>query len=57
MPNQPATPTRSVRASDELWDFVRRMAADDGLTATEAVLRSVVRDLRERYPYERIPDR
>lgn len=57
MPNQPATPNHSIRASEELWDFIRRMAADDGLTVTDTVLRSVVRDLRERYPWEKIPDR
>lgn len=56
MPNQPATPNRNIRASDELWDLVKRIAEDDGLTATDVVLRAIKREIRERYPWERVPD-
>jgi hypothetical protein len=57
VPNQPATPAHTVRASVPLWDLVRRAAADDGTTITAVVLAAIVRDLRRRYPYEEIPDR
>lgn len=56
MPNQPATPNRNVRISDELWDLVKRVAADDGVTATDVVIRSLKRTVRERYPWEHVPD-
>lgn len=43
--------------SKDLWSFVERAADDDGVTRTDVVLNAVVRDLRERYPYEDIPER
>lgn len=47
MPNQPATPTRSVRVPDELWEAVKRKAADRGETVTDVILRALKRYLRD----------
>ena len=47
MPNQPATPGRSIRVPDDLWDQVQRRADDEGVTATEIVLRALKRYLRD----------
>lgn len=47
MPNQPATPVRSVRVPDEVWEAVRARADDDGVTVTEVVLRALKRYLRD----------
>lgn len=49
MPNKPATPARAVRVPDELWDEIRRIAADQHVTATEIVLRALRAYVR-RYP-------
>jgi hypothetical protein len=38
MPNQPKTPTRSLRIPEDTWGAVVAMADDRGLTATDVVL-------------------
>lgn len=47
MPNQPATPNRTMRIPDEVWDEVKRIAADRGETATDVVMRALRRYIRE----------
>ena len=46
-PNQPATPTRSVRIPDELWEAAKRVASDRGETVTSVIIRALVRYVRE----------
>jgi hypothetical protein len=53
MPNQPKTPARSVRLSDEDWSLAADLAADlareSGLPANRAdVLRIALHDLADR---------
>lgn len=47
VPNQPATPTHSVRVPDDLWDAAKRVAADKGETMTAMVLRLLRREVRD----------
>lgn len=47
MPNQPATPTRTVRVPDGLWEAAQRAAADNGETVTDVILRALERYVRE----------
>lgn len=47
VPNQPATPNRTVRVPDELWEAVQRKAADQGETVTDVIIRALVRYLRD----------
>jgi len=47
VPNQPATPNRTVRVSDELWDAVTKKAAEEGVTVTEVILKALERFLRD----------
>lgn len=49
MPNQPATPNRNFRPPPELWAEVLRIAEDQGVTATEIVIRALRAYVR-RYP-------
>jgi len=44
VPNQPATPNRTVRVPDELWLPAKAKAADEGVTLTE-----IIRDALERF--------
>lgn len=46
VPNQPATPNRSIRIPEDLWDEVLRRADDLGETATEVVIRALRAYLR-----------
>lgn len=46
VPNQPATPTRSVRVPDELWQAALRVAHDRGETVTDVILRALERYVR-----------
>lgn len=46
-PNQPATPNRTIRVPDELWEAARRKAADEGTTVTEVILKALERFLRD----------
>ena len=43
VPNQPKTPVRTVRLSDELWERVKRIAAARKMTVSD-----VLRELIER---------
>lgn len=47
MPNQPQTPLRAFRVPDELWEAVKRKAADRGETVTDVLIRALRRYLRE----------
>lgn len=47
MPNQPATPIRTVRVPDELWQAALRAASDNGETVTDVILRALRRYVRE----------
>ena len=41
MPNQPKTPGRSVRVSDDLWAAAKDVAAEQQETVTEVIVRSL----------------
>ena len=43
MPNQPKTPLRSLRVSDELWEAVKVKAEARGETVTDVLVRSLQR--------------
>jgi len=47
VPNQPATPNRTMRIPDEVWDEARRIASDRGENVTEVVIRALRRYIRE----------
>lgn len=47
VPNQPATPNRTIRVPDELWEAAQRKAADRGETVTDVILRALRRYLRD----------
>ncbi|MGV8973142.1 MAG: CopG family transcriptional regulator [Rhodoglobus sp.] len=47
VPNQPATPQRSVRMSDETWEQIKTSAAAQGMSASELVREVVEAYLRE----------
>jgi predicted DNA binding CopG/RHH family protein len=50
MPNQPKTPTRTIRVSNELWAAVKSKAQEDGRTVTDviiAALKDYVGDLQD----------
>lgn len=40
-PNQPATPGRSIRIPDDLWEALRTRADERGETVTDVVLRAL----------------
>lgn len=40
-PNQPATPGRSIRIPDDLWEALRARADERGETVTAVVLRAL----------------
>jgi hypothetical protein len=46
-PNQPSTPKHGVRVPDELWQAVKRAAADNGETVTDVILRALRRYVRD----------
>lgn len=43
MPNQPRTPHRTIRVSDELWAAAQEAAADKGETLSDVLRRSLER--------------
>lgn len=47
VPNQPATPGRSIRIPDELWEALRARADERGETVTDVILRAIRTHLRE----------
>lgn len=46
-PNQPKTPTHSVRVDEELWQAALRKAHDRGETLTEVIVRALKAYLRD----------
>lgn len=46
VPNQPATPNRTIRVPDELWEAALRIAHDRGETVTDVVIRALTRYVR-----------
>lgn len=46
VPNQPATPTRTVRVPDELWEAALRVARDNGETVADVIRRALTRYVR-----------
>lgn len=46
MPNQPATPNRTLRIPDGLWQRARRIAKVRGETITAVVIRALERYVR-----------
>jgi hypothetical protein len=46
-PNQPKTPTHTVRVDDELWDAAMKKAHDQGETLTDVIVRALKRYLRD----------
>lgn len=47
VPNQPATPARSIRIPDEVWEALRRRADERGETIADVVRRALRAYLRE----------
>jgi hypothetical protein len=41
MPNQPATPARSVRVGEALWSAAKARAAERGETVTDVIVRAL----------------
>lgn len=50
MPNRPrpSNPARPVRVEDALWDEVRAIASEDGVSASEVVREAVSRYVADR---------
>lgn len=46
VPNQPATPTHSVRVPEELWEAALRIASDRGETVSDVIRRALERYVR-----------
>lgn len=46
-PNQPSTPNRTVRISDDLWEAALRKAEEEGTTVTEVIRNALERFLRD----------
>lgn len=46
VPNQPKTPNRTLRVSDEIWFRAREIAKDRGETLTDVIVRALVRYIR-----------
>ena len=38
MPNAPATPTRTIRISDDIWLAVQKKAASEKVTVTSVII-------------------
>ena len=47
VPNMPATPNRTVRVSDELWEAAKRAASDQDETVTDVIRRALERYVRD----------
>lgn len=47
VPNQPATPNRTIRVGDELWEAAMKKAHDEGRTLTDVIADCLRRYLRE----------
>lgn len=46
-PNQPATPNRTVRIPDELWEPALAKAQEEGTTVTAVIIDALKRYLRD----------
>jgi predicted HicB family RNase H-like nuclease len=46
-PNQPSTPTHTVRIDDDLWRAAMNKAHDQGETLTDVIRRALVAYLRD----------
>lgn len=46
-PNQPSTPTHTVRVDDDLWQAALRKARDQGETLTDVIIRALKAYLRD----------
>lgn len=46
VPNQPATPTHSVRVPEDLWQAALRVAHDRGETVADVIRRALERYVR-----------
>jgi LDH2 family malate/lactate/ureidoglycolate dehydrogenase len=47
VPNMPATPNRTIRVPDEIWQPAMTKAHDEGLTLTEVIVKALVNFLRD----------
>ena len=47
VPNSPKTPKHGVRVPDDLWQSVKRIAADRGETITDVIIRALKRYVRD----------
>lgn len=47
VPNKPATPHRTIRIPNELWDAVKRKAADEEVTVSEVVIQLLTKWVNE----------
>lgn len=47
MPNQPATPNRTIRVPDEVWVPALNKAHDQGETITDVIIRALKAYLRD----------
>lgn len=47
VPNQPATPNRTIRVPDEIWEPAVRKAHAEGKTITEVIVKALERFLRD----------
>lgn len=47
VPNQPATPNRTVRVPDDVWHAAMRIANDRGENVTDVIMRALRRYVRE----------
>jgi predicted transcriptional regulator len=47
VPDQPATPIRTVRIPDELWEAAQRKASDNDETVSDVIRRALERYVRE----------
>lgn len=41
VPNQPRTPSRNVRVSDELWEAAKQQASERGETVADVIRRAL----------------
>ena len=47
VPNQPATPNRTIRVPDEIWEPALAKAHAEGSTLTEVIVKCLERFLRD----------
>lgn len=47
VPNMPATPNRTIRVPDEIWEPAMAKAHDEGKTLTEVIVKALEAFLRD----------